>query len=229
MARNFAALYHEYGEEMQELSDAEFGRLCRALLAYSKDGTPIALSGNERFFAKRVMAQEDRVIANYQARVDAGRQAAQTRWAMQSHTNAYERIRTDATECETMRSDASDANSKSISKSISISSKEDKEKISSKEDTKKKVFVAPSEDEAKAEYDAKGYTFGFDAWFAYYEQNGWMVGNRKMRDWKASMRYWQSKEKPKPNSVIPSLNYGDTSAKMARMRTLTQHLTEGQT
>lgn len=59
MARNYAALPHDYLEEMQELNDAEFGRLTRSLLKYSMTGEPIALSGNERFYAKRVMAAED--------------------------------------------------------------------------------------------------------------------------------------------------------------------------
>ena len=49
MARNYAALPWEYKREMSTLNDAEFGRLCRALLEYSESGTPIALCGNERF------------------------------------------------------------------------------------------------------------------------------------------------------------------------------------
>lgn len=60
MARNYAALPYDYLEEMAALNDAEFGRLTRALLVYSMTGEPIALCGNERFYAKRVMAQEDR-------------------------------------------------------------------------------------------------------------------------------------------------------------------------
>ena len=65
MARNYAALPWEYKREMSTLNDAEFGRLCRALLEYSESGTPIALCGNERFFAERVMMQEDRFKESY--------------------------------------------------------------------------------------------------------------------------------------------------------------------
>lgn len=65
MARNYAALPWEYKREMSALNDAEFGRLCRALLEYSESGTPIALCGNERFFAERVMMQEDRFKDSY--------------------------------------------------------------------------------------------------------------------------------------------------------------------
>ncbi len=73
MARTYAALSHEYRKEMRQLSDAEFGRLCRALIDYSASGKPIALSGNERFYAERVMAQEDRVQKSYEVTISPQR------------------------------------------------------------------------------------------------------------------------------------------------------------
>lgn len=84
MARNYAALPYDYLEEMEALNDAEFGRLTRALLAYSMTGEKIALCGNERFYAKRVMAQEDRFKASYEdvsaVRSEAGKAGAAARW-----------------------------------------------------------------------------------------------------------------------------------------------------
>lgn len=66
MARNYAALPHDYLEEMEDLNDAEFGRLARALLTYSKTGETVALSGNERFFYRRVIMQEQRFQNSYE-------------------------------------------------------------------------------------------------------------------------------------------------------------------
>ena len=40
---------------MEPLSNEDFGRLIRALLLYARDGTPIELDGDCRFYAKRVM------------------------------------------------------------------------------------------------------------------------------------------------------------------------------
>ena len=51
-ARNYAALPHEYLEEMDILSDAEFGRLCRALLKYSMTGEEVQLEGAEKVLLK---------------------------------------------------------------------------------------------------------------------------------------------------------------------------------
>lgn len=82
--REYAALPHEYLEEMEMLSDAEFGRLVRSLLAYSREGTPIALSGNERFYAVRVMNREDRYQESFrdssQQKSEAGKLGASARW-----------------------------------------------------------------------------------------------------------------------------------------------------
>ena len=47
MARNYAALKHDYLLEMEELTDAEFGRLCRELLRYSIDGTESQMKGKK--------------------------------------------------------------------------------------------------------------------------------------------------------------------------------------
>lgn len=84
MARNYAALLHEYLEEMDILSDAEFGRLCRALLAYSMDGREGQLEGAEKVLWKRVKNQEDRFQESYKEQANskrtAGKKGAAKRW-----------------------------------------------------------------------------------------------------------------------------------------------------
>ena len=130
MPRNYAALPHEYLQEMEELNDAEFGRLARALLVYSSTGEKVALSGNERFVFKRVMMQEDRFQASYDEassmKSEAARKAARARWdkgrtssamrtdaggceRIQTNTNAYKRTPCDADASSAMRTDAGDA------------------------------------------------------------------------------------------------------------------------
>ncbi len=103
-ARDYAALPHEYIEEMAALDDAEFGRLVRALLEYSRSGAPMALCGNERFYAVRVMNREDRYQQSYrqacERRSSAGRIGAAARWS------AHERTRPDAAACRSVRREA---------------------------------------------------------------------------------------------------------------------------
>ncbi len=86
--RNYAALPHEYLEEMQDLTDAEFGRLCRALLKYSATGEKVQLCGNERYCMRRVCMQEDRFQLSYQGMIEsksqAGKKGAEVRWRDES-------------------------------------------------------------------------------------------------------------------------------------------------
>jgi hypothetical protein len=44
-------------------------------------------------------------------------------------------------------------------------------------------------------------------WFNFYESKGWMVGKTKMKDWKASIRTWESSkdEQNKNNRYIPPI------------------------
>jgi len=77
------------------------------------------------------------------------------------------------------------------------SESESESEIESESESKRKGvqrFAPPTPAEA-AEYHAeKGFSFSLEAWLSYYEANGWTVNGRKMKDWRASMRYWQTKE-----------------------------------
>lgn len=115
MARNYAALPWEYRREMAALNDAEFGRLCKFLLEYSETGTAQAPCGNERFFAERVMMQEDRFKKSYEDQIakmsNRGRSGAKARWAnakdakaclsMQKHTQAQQAMQSNACDGKT--------------------------------------------------------------------------------------------------------------------------------
>lgn len=83
MAMNYTPLPLEFLEEMEELSDAEYGRLIRWGQKYHLTGQESKLSGNERFYAKRVKMQIDRYKENYDAAIEqrraAGRESARRR------------------------------------------------------------------------------------------------------------------------------------------------------
>ena len=77
MANNYTAIPHAYLDECEALTDAEFGALIRGLLRYSISGEAIEAGGNARFFAKRMMNQEDINRARWEdvsrKRAEAGR------------------------------------------------------------------------------------------------------------------------------------------------------------
>ena len=117
MERDYAPMPMEYLEEMAILSDEDFGRLMRALLRYAKDGTPVELDGDCRFFAVRVM-NKDNYYAKKAAeeaektakRIASGKKAAAARYAETAETgssvnaNACDTMQPHATACDGMRS-----------------------------------------------------------------------------------------------------------------------------
>ena len=60
MLRPYFCAYHSYLENMELLNSEERGRLFTALLEYSKDGTLMPLTGNERFVFSGIRSQIDR-------------------------------------------------------------------------------------------------------------------------------------------------------------------------
>lgn len=71
-------------------------------------------------------------------------------------------------------------------------------KESKLKESKRKGFVKPTIEEIKKEFP----TFNAEHFFNYYESNGWMVGRNKMKDWKATVKNWMSKDYNQQTQVI---------------------------
>lgn len=60
--------------------------------------------------------------------------------------------------------------------------------VSAKKESKR--FVKPTIEEIRAYIFEKGYTFDAEAFFAFYESNGWKVGRNPMKNWKMACTTW---------------------------------------
>ena len=113
MSRDYTAVPHEYLEEMDILSDAEFGRLIRALLAYSMTGEERELSGGEKAHWKRVRNRENRYqesfADNEKGKTERARNAAKARWNHANNANASVSNANDANACTSILSNAKNA------------------------------------------------------------------------------------------------------------------------
>jgi hypothetical protein len=67
-----------------------------------------------------------------------------------------------------------------------------------------KRFVKPTIQEIQAHILEKGYTFDAEAFYAFYESNGWKVGKNPMKNWKMACTTWAKNRKNNNNNV----NYG---------------------
>ena len=67
------------------------------------------------------------------------------------------------------------------------------------------VFVKPTLEECIAYANEKGYNWDVTRFYNYYESNGWRVGRNPMKNWKAAMSSWNTKEPKYPQqSLFPT-------------------------
>lgn len=126
MARDYTALPFEYLDEMDHLSDAEYGRLIRALQQYSITGEePERLSGQEKGHWKRVRNREDRYRESFDATEKAmserGAKAAAARWDKKKDAKAFSSNTEHAQACLRMLDDAKNVNTDTETKADNIS------------------------------------------------------------------------------------------------------------
>lgn len=57
-------------------------------------------------------------------------------------------------------------------------------------------FVPPTLEEVSDYCRQRGNAINPQRWLSHYESNGWMVGRSRMRDWRASVRYWETAGEP---------------------------------
>ena len=74
-----------------------------------------------------------------------------------------------------------------------------------KENIKRKIFKKPTLDELKEYCLSSSLSVDYQYFYDYYESNGWMVGKNPMKDWKATLRNWDRKNRT-PKQVTKS-NY----------------------
>lgn len=70
---------------------------------------------------------------------------------------------------------------------------------SKKEIVKEKRFQRPSVDDIRAYCRERGNSVDPEAFYDYYESNGWKVGRAAMKDWRAAVRTWEKNRFEKNN------------------------------
>ena len=65
----------------------------------------------------------------------------------------------------------------------------------------KKVFIKPTLEQVKEYCSERNNHIDAQLFIDYYESNGWKVGRNPMKDWKATIRTWESNDKKKQQST----------------------------
>jgi len=62
-------------------------------------------------------------------------------------------------------------------------------------ETARRVFNPPTYDQVKEYGNESGHIIDAQRFVDFYQAKGWMVGKNKMKDWKAAVRNWATREK----------------------------------
>ena len=183
--RNYVCLYLSYGQALAPFSDEEKGRILSAMLSYAATGAAPEFDGNERYIWPTLRAQIDRDSAAYQEKCAKNREngAKGGRPKNQALLEKTERF------------------SEKPKKPKEKEKKKEKDIYIMPDKPAARSFLKPSVDDVKAYCTEKGYSINAEYFVDYYESNGWMVGKNKMKDWKASVRMWVSREQEKAQPV----------------------------
>ncbi len=64
---------------------------------------------------------------------------------------------------------------------------------------KRTRFTPPTLEEVSAYCRERGSSVDPQRFIDHYTANGWMVGRNHMKDWRATVRNWEARDKPKPS------------------------------
>lgn len=97
---------------------------------------------------------------------------------------------------ESYQSDTTDDTTEGLQKDYRrYTNKNDKNVKNDNNDKKESRFAPPSLLEIQEYIKENSYGVNAESLFDFYSSKGWMIGKNKMKDWKASVRTWERKNK----------------------------------
>lgn len=213
MDKKAFVLYADMLSQIEDLNPEQMGNLFKAILVYVGTGETMEMDAVTNMAFKFIRAQIDRDQDKYREKCERNRENAQKRW---NDVTAYDRMRTDATvydgkqshevACEPMHTDT-DTESDTDTDSD----------IESKERPKQR-FVPPSIADVQNYADSKGLKVDAERFVDFYSSKGWTVGKSPMKDWRAAVRNWASRDRASPKKNNFTVVEGrDNSGKYAAL------------
>ena len=185
----YLKVFTDFARDIEELGDAECGRLFRAMMKYAESKTDTELKGNERFYWSMAKRNIDTTRELYEKKV--------SRMDNARHNINYQ----------------SNISAEMSNNSLIIAKDKDKDKEKDNKEkdntivlSKKKAFSPPSLAEIKAYCVSRQNEVDAERFYDYYTANGWKVGKNPMKDWRAAVRTWErSTDKSKQESRFDAI------------------------
>lgn len=206
MDKNSFLIYIDYQEQFELLTDEQAGKLIKAIIEYEKTGKILELDGMTKMAFSFIKTQLDRDREKWQEekqkRSEAGKRGMSKRWGKTNQDNNVTNVITE------------DNKNNSVKKEITnITDNVDEDEIvnvevdvNKKEKKKRKIFKKPTVIEIQEYCNERHNSIDAQHFFDYYESNGWKVGQNSMKDWQATIRNWERRNKSNQTAEEEFLN-----------------------
>lgn len=196
---DYLKIWVSFLEVIDPLNDGERGRLFTAMLEYAKTGTMPEFKGNERFIWPMVKQTIDRTRAESERLTVNGSKGGRPKKTNENQTKPTETKLNLQEPTETQKD--KDKEKKRNEKETTVNG--GKEKPLAR-------FSPPTVDEVAAYCRERGNKVDAQHFVDFYTSKGWKVGNQPMKDWKAAVRTWETREGPGngPVKVVSAQQYG---------------------
>ena len=214
MALDYLQIFRDKQELLEPFSREEKGELLEAMLAYAFDDIEMELATNARYIWPVFRQMIDQCKKSFEAKSNAGKRKAQQ---TESDNDQNE---SDAIKCYQTRSDVHQTLSDAIKSQQTVADGDQNEsndpinqesRIKNQE-TRIKIqkvvgdevpptpqkasrrFIPPSLEDVAEYCQKRGNGVSPQRFVDFYTAKGWRVGNQPMRDWRAAVRTWETRE-----------------------------------
>ena len=180
----YLKVFTDFLEVAEGLSDGALARLFRAMLRYALDGTEPQMKSSERALWTVARQNIDRETAAYESKVEARREAGRKSGKVRREQSEQKGTNLNKTNQDKEKEKEKDNNNDKDNDSLSST----EPRLTAEEREKK-----PSLEEVMSFSQEAGLNVDVQYFYNYYEANGWYIGKRPIRDWKAALKAWARK------------------------------------
>ena len=215
MRKNSFVIYTDCLEQLEVIPDAERGVLFLEVLKYARTGV---VPNIDNPFLKAIFLgfknQIDRDCAKYdevcKKRAEAGRNGGNQRVAnlkqQQANESNCKQDQAIASKCLKVEANASNTQANQADNDNESDNVNDNDIDINKSKGKTSRFTPPTIQEIEDYIKEKGYSVDAEAFFAFYDSNGWLVGKNKMKSWKSAITTWAKREEKQPQRPTARTN-----------------------
>ena len=201
MALEYLKVFGEIEEYVEELTDDQLGRVFSAMMAYAfRDEEPDFERGTaERYVWPAIRNKIDGCERKVRQKRENGEKGGRPRKnENKENPEETENIQTEPNKTKENQTEQNKTSNEhehvQEQEHEHVQEQEQRESNSARARKRAAPFTPPSPDEVAAYCRERGNAVDAERFCDFYASKGWMIGNQRMKDWRAAVRTWEKRE-----------------------------------